>query len=155
MRTFDYENMSSADRAALWEIYKNVRSGKKYVDYFMGPRWPHESWVLVADDFKPFFHYRHYGGSAINDTISDLHWLITEIFRTSPAGFVAKYRCWDRDKYDDTLIIEYKDGTSCLLPERCDFSEYFIDNGIDSVEGREKYVAAIIDNDTGEVLYHE
>lgn len=155
MKRANFENMSNADRAALFDIYKNIRSGKKYVDYFMGPRWPACSCVLVADNFKPYIHYSHYGSSAIEDNLESLYWLITEIFDTTPAGFVAIYKCWDRSKYDDDLLIEYKDGRSDLLPGTCDFSSYFIDNCIDNKSGQEELLTAIIDNTTGEVLYHE
>ncbi len=151
----NYENMSNADRAALLEIYNNLRSGKKYVDYYMGPRWPVCTCALIADDFKPYVHYSHYGSSAIKNSLEELCWLITEIFDTTPAGFVAFHKCWDRSKYDDDLLIEYKDGRSDLLPGTCDFSTYFIENDIDSRSGREEFLTAIIDNNTGEVLYHE
>lgn len=151
----NYENMSNADRAALLEIYNNLRSGKKYVDYYMGPRWPHCHCVLIADDFKPIIHYSHFGSSAKTNTLDSLYWIITVIFGTTPAGFVAIYQCWDRGKYDDDLLIEYKDGRSDLLPGTCDFSTYFIDNCISNKAGQEEFLAAIIDNNTGEVLYHE
>lgn len=76
---------------ALKEIYRNLNNGYSYVQYVKNVKYPYFHYVLSADHY--FIRWNNYGSSANKNKITELNWIIKEIFRTTPEQFRKDYLC--------------------------------------------------------------
>lgn len=81
---------------AIDRIYSNLQQGYQYGDYLHNVRFPMFSPCLSVSLYGDYICWRHFGESANRNTKKDLHWIITEIFRTTPEefekGHLLRYR---------------------------------------------------------------
>lgn len=75
---------------ALKRIYKNINAGKNYGYNVVNVQYPYFSDVLYKTR-AGFIGWTHYGSSANKNTLNDLYWIITVIFKTTPDDFEKAY----------------------------------------------------------------
>ena len=75
----------------LHVIYNNLQQGKVYGYNFTNVRFPY--FIIVLCKNGRFICWSNYGSSANKNTIKELEWIITVIFKCTPEEFVAKYEC--------------------------------------------------------------
>lgn len=75
---------------ALKRIYKNINAGKNYGYNVVNVQYPYFSDVLYLTT-QNNIGWTHYGSSANKNTLNDLYWIITVIFKTTPEDFEKAY----------------------------------------------------------------
>lgn len=79
-------------KEALQEIRTNLLAGKRYARWFdYDVKYPFWDVKLYYNRTKKLWCWSNYGSSAEKATLKDLEWLITVIFKMSPAEFVKTY----------------------------------------------------------------
>lgn len=76
---------------AIERIYNNLQIGAKYGKYIKNVRFPYFDCTLSLNPSKTFIRWRHYGESANKNTIEDLEWIISCIFKMNPDEFENNY----------------------------------------------------------------
>lgn len=103
-------------------IYDMLQDGYSYGNfnhwYPNGERYFKQQ-MYVTDDGK-YIHWEHFGASANRNQISELKWIIENIFDTTPEQFVQDYfpSRWEGHK----LIVYYPDGSTKVAE---DFSDLY------------------------------
>ena len=83
-------------KEALQEIRKNLLDGKRYARWFdYGVKYPFWDVKLYYNRIKKLWCWQNYGSSANKATLRELEWIITVIFKMSPAEFVKTYTVID------------------------------------------------------------
>ena len=92
--------MKKNESAALKAIYKNINDGKRYGYDMTNVTYPVFSSVLfIRESYgKKYIMWRHAGESANKNTLTDLNWIITVIFKMSPSEFLQRYITDDESK---------------------------------------------------------
>lgn len=75
---------------ALKRIYKNINAGKSYGYNVVNVQYPYFSDVLYKTR-SGFIGWTRYGSSANKNTLKELQWIITVIFKTTPEDFEKAY----------------------------------------------------------------
>lgn len=75
---------------ALKRIYKNINAGKSYGYNVVNVQYPYFSDVLYLT-LQNNIGWTHYGSSANKNTLKELQWIITVIFKTTPEDFEKAY----------------------------------------------------------------
>lgn len=96
---------------ALEQIYKNLQDGKMY-GYYYAMRFPDFHVCLTVDDSKKYIRWNNYGCSAKENTLSDLKWIITNIFEKTPEQFTSEYSIYDEGKFEEWEAIANSQNTS-------------------------------------------
>lgn len=93
-----YNNMNHDDSAALSEIFNDINNGHSYgydctYDYYHNKPfdYPYFSECLSISYDEKYIRWCNFGSSANKNTIKNLYWIITEIFKISPVEFKQKY----------------------------------------------------------------
>lgn len=107
------------DEEKLKEIYDNLQMGITYGEDMTQET---HSWVkypyfdavlyLIANSpntAKEFIGWRHYGSSAIENTLEDLKWVLDKIFKMTPTEFINKYIPSNESKIDYNMNESYYD----------------------------------------------
>ena len=76
---------------ALKEIYNNINNGKKYGEIEKNVKYPFFWTVLTANE--KYIYWCYFGESANKNTITDLAWILKNIFEITPEEFIEKYEC--------------------------------------------------------------
>lgn len=84
--------LDDGERATLERIFINLCSGAVYGEDIENVRFPYFHTVISYDVMKDLFFWTHYGSSANRATLEELEWIITRIFKTTPSGFLKRYR---------------------------------------------------------------
>ena len=74
-------------------IYNNLQNGYSYGKYRYNVMFPYFDIVLSLDATKTFIRWRHFGSSANRNTIEELQWILSEIFKMTPEEFEDEYIC--------------------------------------------------------------
>ena len=97
--------MKRTDTAALKAIYNNINAGKCYgYDVTGYVKYPYFNDVLyIRESYgKKYIVWHHAGESENKNTLSDLKWIITVIFKMTPTEFIQRYITDD----DSQIIYE-------------------------------------------------
>ena len=81
--------MNEFERAALHNIFDNIKAGKRYGKDCTNVQYPYFHAVLYKQN--GFIGYNHYGSSAVKPTIAELLWVIEVIFEMTVTEFLAEY----------------------------------------------------------------
>lgn len=97
-----FKSMSANDLKALNTIYNDLNNGFRYGKDFIYPdiKYPFFDCVLYITNFNNI-GWSHYGSSANKNTLKNLFWIITVIFKLTPTEFLNFYI------RDDKSIIKY------------------------------------------------
>lgn len=85
------------NRDILREIMYNLKAGKRYGKFVVNVKYPYFDTVLSYSESiynrAPYdlICWSHFGSSANKATLKELNWIITVIFKLSPADFVSIY----------------------------------------------------------------
>lgn len=76
------------DKLIAGEIFGKIEQHRLGGTYF---------WDVLSAS-KEYIHWRHYGESANKLSLSNLKWILTEIFKTTPEKFLYDYTTYNKYK---------------------------------------------------------
>lgn len=85
--------MNKTERIALQTIYETINDGGMYGYDILDISRPYFHIVLCTmySKGKKYIWWRHAGQSANKNTLKELEWVITTIFKMTPTEFIGKY----------------------------------------------------------------
>lgn len=102
------ENFCMENTNSLQEIYNNLQKGGRYGEYY-AMRFP-GFWNVLFKTVGGNIGWNHYGESANKNTLENLEWILTVIFRMTADEFLSKYKLYTAEKMAEWETIASGQG---------------------------------------------